>query len=206
MSLLLTSFSINFDIISITESWLNVDNNFVFDILDYNTVLSSRVHKRGGGVIIAVKKIISFNILSLITNKLFDSIIIELILNNNKKIIFSFIYRTPNICKNAEIYLEKFHELGCSPMINRPTRIDLNKNYFNIIDNFFTNLYCAKFSSIIISDLSDHFPIILSLDIHKSNRLNIVNKYNTKHNLINDVICLSFFKFVKNCQLEFFKN
>ena len=32
-------------------------------------------------------KNISFNILSLITNKLFDSIIIELILNNNKKII-----------------------------------------------------------------------------------------------------------------------
>ena len=48
LSLLLTSFSIYFDLISITESWLNVDTNFVFDIPDYNTVLSSRVHKRGG--------------------------------------------------------------------------------------------------------------------------------------------------------------
>ena len=76
---------------------VNVDNNFVFDIPDYNTVLSSRVHKRGGGVLIYVNKNISFNILSLITNKLFDSIIIELILNNNKKIIFSSIYRTTNI-------------------------------------------------------------------------------------------------------------
>ena len=113
-------------------------------------------------------------ILSLISNKLFDSIIIELLLNN-KKFIFSSIYRTPNIdnvsftmffnllfptlfkyvdkkiiicgdfnidlkkcniCKNAEIFLEKCHELGCSPLINRPTRIDLNKNYFTIIDNF----------------------------------------------------------------------
>ena len=45
LSLLLTSFSIYFDIISVTEYWLNVDNNFVFDIPDYNTVLSSRVHK-----------------------------------------------------------------------------------------------------------------------------------------------------------------
>ena len=137
---------------------------------------------------------------------MFDSIIIELILNN-KNIIFSSIYRTPNIdnvsftmffnllfptlfkyvdrkmiicsdfnidlkncniCKNAEIFLEKLHELGCSPMINRPTRIDLNKNSFTIIDNFFTNLYCATFSGIVISDLSDHFPIILSLDINKS--------------------------------------
>ena len=35
-----------------------------------------------------------------------------------------------NICKNAEIFLEKFHKLGCTPVINRPTRIDLNKNYY----------------------------------------------------------------------------
>ena len=66
MSLLLTSFSIYFDILSVTESWLNIDNNFVFDIPDYNTVLSSRVHKRGGGVLIYVKKNISFNILNII--------------------------------------------------------------------------------------------------------------------------------------------
>ena len=110
---------------------------------------------------------------------------------------FNIDLKNCNICKNAEIFLEKFHELGCSPMINRPTRIDLNKHSFTIIDNFFTNLYCAKFSGIIISDLSDHFPIILSLDINKSNRLNILNTYNTKYNLINDY-CLSFFKFFKN--------
>ena len=82
-------------------------------------------------------------------------------------------------------------------MINRPTRIDLNKNYFTIIDNFFTNLYCAKFTGIIISDFSDHFPILLSLDINKSNQLNIVNKYNTKLNLINDVTVYHFSNFLK---------
>ena len=95
-----------------------------------------------------------------------------------------------NICKHAELFLEKCRELGCSPMINRPTRIDLNKYYFTIINTFFTNIYCAKFSVIIISDLSDNFPIALSLDINKISRLNIVNKYNTKHRtkptLIND--------------------
>ena len=82
-------------------------------------------------------------------------------------------------------------------MINRQTRIDLNKNSFTIIDNLFTNLYCAKFSGIIISDLSDHFPIILSLDINKSNRLKIVNIYNTKHNLINDVTVYNISNFLK---------
>ena len=110
-----------------------------------------------------------------------------------------------NICKNAEIFLDKFHELGCSPMINRPTIIDLNNNSFTIIDNFFTNLYCAKFSGIIISDLSDNFPIILSLDIHKSNRLNIVNTNNTKHNLINDVTVYHFSNFLKTVNWNFLK-
>ena len=55
-SLVLILFSICFNIISVTESWLNVDNNFVFDVPAYNTVLSIRVHKRGGRVLIYVKK------------------------------------------------------------------------------------------------------------------------------------------------------
>ena len=92
MSLLLISCSIYFDIISITESLLNVENNFVFDIPDYNTVLSSRVHNRGGGVLIYVNKNISFNILSLISNKLFDSIIIELLLGEGRVIWPMFVY------------------------------------------------------------------------------------------------------------------
>ena len=52
--------------------------------------------------------------------------------------------------------------------------------------------------------MSDHFPIILSLNINKSNRLNIINTYNTKHNLINDVTVYHFSNFL-NCQLEFLK-
>ena len=93
-----------------------------------------------------------------------------------------------------------------SPMINRPTRIDLNNNYFTIINNLFTNLYCATFSgNIPISDLSDHFPIILSLDINKSSRLYIVNKYNTKHNLINDDTVYHFSICFKTVNWYFFK-
>ena len=34
-------------------------------------------------------------------------------------------------------------------MINRKTRIDLNTNTFTIIDNFFTNLYCAQFLALL---------------------------------------------------------
>ena len=53
--------------------------------------------------------------------------------------------------------------------------------------------------------MSDHFPIILSLDINKSNRLNIVNKYNTKHNLINDVTVYHFSIFFKTVNWNFLK-
>ena len=96
--------------------------------------------------------------------------------------------------KIEEIFVEKCHELGL-PMIIRPIRNDLNTNYFTIIDNLFTNLYCPQFSGIIISDLSDHFPIILSLDVNKISRLNIVNKCYTKHNLINDDTVYNFSNF-----------
>ena len=53
--------------------------------------------------------------------------------------------------------------------------------------------------------MSDHFPIILSLDINKSNRLNIVNTYNSKHNLINDVTVYHFSNFLKTVNWNFFK-
>ena len=36
-------------------------------------------------------------------------------------------------------------------MINKSNIIDLNKNSITIINNLFTNLYCAQFSGIVIS-------------------------------------------------------
>ena len=62
---------------------------------------------------------------------------------------FNIDLKNCNICKNAEIFLEKCNELGCSPMINRPTRIDLNKNYFTIIDNFFTIFIVQHFLALL---------------------------------------------------------
>ena len=44
---------------------------------------------------------------------------------------FNIDLKNYNIGKNAEIFLEKCQEkclLGCSRMVNRPTRIDLNIN------------------------------------------------------------------------------
>ena len=104
---------------------------------------------------------------------------------------FNIDLKNCNICKKCRNIFGKCHELGCTPMINRPTRIDLNKNYFSIIDNFLQifivlNILACVIYNIIISDLSDHFPVILSLVINKISRLYIVNKYNTKYNLIND--------------------
>ena len=60
---------------------------------------------------------------------------------DNKIIIcgdFNIDLKNCNIYKSAEIFFEKCYELRYSPMINRPTRIDLNTHYFTIIVNFFT--------------------------------------------------------------------
>ena len=49
------------------------------------------------------------------------------------------------------------------PLINKPTRI--TKTTASLIDNIFTNMYVQAISGIIISDISDHFPIYTHLPI-----------------------------------------
>ena len=70
-----------------------------------------------------------------------------------------------NTSKMANTFFDTMISLGCIHLINRPTRIDTKHNSSSIIDNIFTNvnLNMKRFSGIIISDISDHFPIVLNL-------------------------------------------
>ena len=70
--------------------------------------------------------------------------------------------------------------------INRPTRIDTKNNSYTIIDNFFTNFLLYKTSNIILSDISDHFPITLFIDLrHYNNSFKLIKNENIIKNLIN---------------------
>ena len=64
------------------------------------------------------------------------------------------------------------NEIGCYNLINRPTII--TKDKVSIIDNIFYNNDLANVNSgIIISDISDHFPIftIISNKVKKHEKL-----------------------------------
>ena len=63
-----------------------------------------------------------------------------------------------------------FSSSGLLPSIFFPSRVDPSRNFATLIDNIFTyhspNL---KFSSgLVFTDLSDHFPIYLSLSVPKT--------------------------------------
>ena len=70
-----------------------------------------------------------------------------------------------NTNKVANTFFDTVNSLCCTHLINRPTRIDTKNNSSSIIDNIFTNCNhnMKRFSGIIISDISDHFPIVLNL-------------------------------------------
>ena len=85
--------------------------------------------------------------------------------------------------------------LGCTHLINRPTRIDTKLNSSSIIDNIFTNfnLNMKRFSGIIISDISDHFPIVLNLQLSTKHQ----DKFKStkiKQNQINDRTMFNLFE------------
>ena len=78
-----------------------------------------------------------------------------------------------NTSKVANTFFDTMISLGCSYLINRPTRIDTKHNSSSIIDNIFTNFNMNRFSGIIISDISDHFQIVLNLQL----KLNLNSSY-----------------------------
>ena len=63
-------------------------------------------------------------------------------------------------CNNSTSSLNTTYSLSLLPIISIPTRI--TDNSATLIDNFFINEPCNFESGIIISDISDHFPIFFN--------------------------------------------
>lgn len=64
---------------------------------------------------------------------------------------------------NASSFIDILYGNNLSPTVHWPTRITFNT--VSLIDNIFTNSNCNLNSGIILSDLSDHFPVFCVLDI-----------------------------------------
>ena len=88
-----------FSIIGLTETWLADDCPHIYDIPTHNLVTRNRKTKSGGGVGIYVSKNINFKVredLTVFHEDIFESICVELQLDQNNKVQVGVMYRPPN--------------------------------------------------------------------------------------------------------------
>ncbi len=90
---------IPFQIIALTETWLNDNNMDCFAMNNYKYFGSNRPEKRGGGVGLYVSKQLEYKIRNDLTKNIEDIIetkFIEIVNNHGKNLIIGVIYRPPN--------------------------------------------------------------------------------------------------------------
>ena len=96
---LLNSLHLPFQIIGLTETWLNDTNNDIFKLDDYDFVDANRTSRNGGGVGIYITKDINFELhrdLNINDENIMESTFAEIITPNKKNIVIGVIYRPPN--------------------------------------------------------------------------------------------------------------
>ena len=65
--------------------------------------------------------------------------------------------------RQSMFFLDALTSFNLLPLINRPTRV--TENTSTLIDNIFCDGQPSIKSSILISEISDHFPIIASFPL-----------------------------------------
>ena len=102
-----------FDVIAITETWFNETTDVSeFNLVNYEIVHTNRLNKRGGGGCLYLNKKLDFikaNKYSIVQDDTFESVTVELNLENQKNIVISCIYRTPGSEMDKFVdYMEQF--------------------------------------------------------------------------------------------------
>ena len=96
---LMNSFNLSFQVIGLTETWLNDTNDDLFKLENYNFVNVNRCNKNGGGVGIYISNQMKYKLrtdLNLNYENSIESVFIETITAAGKNIIIGVIYRPPN--------------------------------------------------------------------------------------------------------------
>ena len=96
----LSTLNYNFSIICFSETWLDETNNenSNYELPGYYSIHQIRNNCKGGGVSIYIKEVLNFKIkddLS-INCKDVESLCIELLFENKRNTLISFLYRPPN--------------------------------------------------------------------------------------------------------------
>mgnify|MGYP002804047169 FL=1 len=96
---LLNSLNLPFQIIGLTETWLNDTNDDSFKLDNYDFVNANRTSRNGGGVGIYITKDMNFKLrrdLNTNDENIMESTFVEIITPNKKNIVIGVIYRPPN--------------------------------------------------------------------------------------------------------------
>lgn len=105
--------NINFDVIGLTETWLNKANSNLYNMNGYVQRESCREGSRGGGVSLYIKEDLSFNVRNDLTvsNSEFESLFIELDNANNhgSKILVGVVYKPPST--QVDSFLDSFNDI-----------------------------------------------------------------------------------------------
>ena len=104
--------SFNFDVIALSETWLNLyDNLDVLNLVGYDLCSKTRQNKRGGGVAMYIRNDIRFEVLDNIScsiDNVLECICVKLYLSLKRSIIVSCLYRRPGSTINTTIdFIEK---------------------------------------------------------------------------------------------------
>ena len=197
---------IQWDIICISETWLNQDMEKTRTITGYSAFFGNRIGKIGGGAAIYIRDecVRSCTRLQMDVLENTESVFIRCELSCSKVFVIGQIYRPPDVCPSAFIeYMETILESLAKQRTVYPCIIagdfnvdlfdidtnDSTRDFFNLLTSFgflpsiymttrqgdkkwslldniyYNNIEEADSSGIIYDDLSDHFPIYISLKL-----------------------------------------
>ena len=197
---------IQWDIICLSETWLNSEVDKFRNLEGYTAFFDNRSDRCGGGVAVYVRDdcVMSCHHLPVNSPTGTQSLFIQCNLPRSK-VVVGQIYRPPNTCPtffirqlscildaltessssiilagdfnfdllnidadaNVESFFNMLLSYGFLPSIPLPTRVCDNR--LSLLDNiYFNDIFSADTSGIIHDDLSDHFPVHLTLNLGES--------------------------------------
>ena len=95
----LSSFDFTFNVIAVSETWLNNDDLDYFHMDDYDDIHTCRPNRGGGGVALYVNRLLQSKPLPLLSKCILNCaevICTEIIIPNGKNIVVASVYRAPN--------------------------------------------------------------------------------------------------------------
>jgi len=166
--------NVKFCVLVFTETWFSQD--CVVEIDGYSSSHSYRSSRTGGGVSVYVARSFRSHVKVELTlnNDLFESCCVRVSSgdnvmyiavhdNNMVYVLGDFNIDALRSDSNSHQFLNLMKSHFLRPLINVPTRV--TDNSCSLIDNIWTNDLTNSLSGVITLDVTDHFPIFVSLPL-----------------------------------------